>query len=317
MKFPHLVISSLLCSAFAFHTVSAEVRPRSNGIVHTTDADIAYEQFGRDTSHTPAIIVTGGPGLSHTYMYLTDVFTKKFAHDRSVTFYDQRGMGKSKLQSPSVPQGMEAQVADLEALRARLGYEKIDLIGHSWGGLLVMAYAAEYPQHIQHLVMIDSAATKLDATLFLFDRVYPDQLAEDDLAKKGTDPAAKDPGLLFRRFLARDFYNQERFRQLTRNYSNDELAAMADYKLNGIIHKQLKSYDVAESLKKFSFPTLVMWGRFDMNTAVLTGWQISQSIPGARLVVYPKSGHFPFYEQESLFLHDLNGFLENNNNHRK
>jgi proline iminopeptidase len=53
-----------------------------------------------------------------------------------------------------------------------------------------------------------------------------------------------------------------------------------------------------------------MWGRFDINDAVLTGWNISQAIPGAKLVIYSQSGHFPFYEEESRFLHDLNSFLD-------
>jgi proline iminopeptidase len=302
--------SGLLLLTLALQISNAEVKPQSTGIVHTADTDIAYEQFGHDKGRTPAIVVNGGPGFSHTYMYLSDVFTKKFAQERSVTFYDQRGIGQSKLQRASAPQGIEAQVADLEALRAKLGYDKIDLIGHSWGGTLIMAYAAAYPQHIQHLVLIDSGAPKFNQTIFLFKQVFPDQLAEDERAEKGTDPVAKSPGELLRRYLARDFYSQARFNDLFSKLSNADIARVENDGVNDAVNKAVENFDPTESLKKFSFPTLVMWGRFDINVAVLTGWEITQAIPGAKMVVYSKSGHFPFYEEESQFLHDLNSFLD-------
>src|ERR1700742_3839409 len=101
-----------------FHAADSHVRPQLKGIICTAETDIAYQQFGHGSEHTPAIIVNGGPGFSHTYMYLTDVFTKRFADNRTVTFYDQRGIGDSKLRVISADLGMPAQVADLEALRA-------------------------------------------------------------------------------------------------------------------------------------------------------------------------------------------------------
>ena len=44
------------------------------------------------------------------------------------------------------------------------GVEKIDLLGHSWGGYLVMAYAARHPERIAHLMIVDSAAPKIQDT---------------------------------------------------------------------------------------------------------------------------------------------------------
>jgi proline iminopeptidase len=299
----------LFCSVITLQTSHAEVKPQSIGIVHTSDTDIAYEQFGRDAGHTPAIVVNGGPGSSHTYMYLTDVFTKGLAHDRSVTFYDQRGIGKSKLQRDSAPQGIEAQVADLEALRAKLGYNKVDLIGHSWGGNIVMAYAAAYPQHVQHLVLIDSRAPVTDKTISLYRQVYPDQLAEDEKAAKGSTADAKSEAEMVRRSLARTFYSQDKFNEVIGKLTDDEVLRVQSAEINKAVEDAVKSLDLTDSLKKFNFPTLIMWGRFDMGIPVRTGWEISQAIPGSRMVIYAKSGHYPFYEQESQFLNDLDDFL--------
>lgn len=242
-------------------------------------------------------------------MYLTDVFTGKFSRNRSVTFYDQRGIGNSKLLRVSAPEGLDAQVADLEALHAKLGYNRIDLIGHSWGGLLVMAYAAAYPQHVQHLVLIDSAGPNWYKSRYLFEEVFPDQLADEDKIEKGNDAAAKSSGEVLRRFLARDFYSQERFQELIGKLSSEELGKVPHDHIDEAVQDALKNSDLTGNLKRFTFPTLVMWGRYDINSAVVTGWKISQAVPGAKMVVYEKSGHFPFYEEESSFLHDLNQFL--------
>jgi proline iminopeptidase len=62
--------------------------------------------------------------------------------------WDQRGTGGSGPLKPGQSCTLADQINDLDALRAHLGYEKIDLLGHSWGGQLAVAYAARYPQHI-------------------------------------------------------------------------------------------------------------------------------------------------------------------------
>ena len=53
-------------------------------------------------------------------------------------FYDQRGNGRSTQVAPNAPQTLEAQVADLEALRMALRAETVDLVGDSFGGLIVL-----------------------------------------------------------------------------------------------------------------------------------------------------------------------------------
>jgi proline iminopeptidase len=309
MGFLLSVVTGLVYVALNVQTSGGQVKPELTGIVHTTDVDIAYNQFGHDTGRTPAIIVNGGPGFSHTYMLLTDIFTRKVARDRSVSFYDQRGIGNSKLLHAAAPQGIESQVADLEALRVKLGYGKMDLIGHSWGGELVMAYGAAYPQHIQHLVLIDSAAPQFSQTLYLFNQVYPDQLAEDQKTENGNDAAAKSNGEMLRQFVARDFYSQKRVKELTRKLSNEEIGNISNNDVFRAVDDAIKRVDLTDILEKFTFPTLVMWGRCDINVAVLTGWNISQAIPNSRMVIYEKSGHFPFHEEGAGFLDDLSHFL--------
>jgi proline iminopeptidase len=55
--------------------------------------------------------------------------------------YDQRGTGRSTAVKPGTPLTLADQLADIEAVRKSLGVEDLDLLGHSYGGSLVMVSA--------------------------------------------------------------------------------------------------------------------------------------------------------------------------------
>lgn len=62
-----------------------------------------------------------------------------------------------------------ATAAAADALRAHLGYERIAVLGHSWGGCLALKYALRYPERLTHLLLVGTTAA--------WD--YMDQLAAD------------------------------------------------------------------------------------------------------------------------------------------
>jgi len=146
--------------------------------LETGGVTIWYEVRGSGTG-TPLIVANGGPGFDHDYLLCGDVWDT-LAKGRRIVFYDQRGNGRSSELTDGQPCGLAEQIDDLEALRAHLGFEKLDLLGHSWGGYLVMAYAARHPEHIAHLMIVDSAAPKIQDTVFLFKNIYPETTTRED-----------------------------------------------------------------------------------------------------------------------------------------
>jgi proline iminopeptidase len=52
-----------------------------------------------------------------------------------------------------------------------------------------------------------------------------------------------------------------------------------------------------------------MNGRYDMNVAPLTAWQLMQAIPGAKVVFFEHSGHLPSYEEPDRYVAVLEAFL--------
>ena len=113
-----------------------------SGSVHTAEVELGYETFGAAGAEIPIIAVNGGPGLSHAYMMQNDLWQRVAAH-RLVILYDQRGTGASKRVKPGAPQTMDAQVADLDAIRNALSLSQVAVPGDScwrndchglWGG---------------------------------------------------------------------------------------------------------------------------------------------------------------------------------------
>jgi proline iminopeptidase len=279
--------------------------PHATGTVHTPEVDLGYETFGSPSAALPVIAVNGGPGLSHKYMLQNDMWQKVAAH-RLVVFYDQRGTGASKHLAANAPQTMEAQVADLEAVRAYLKLERAAFVGDSYGGLLVIAYAAAHPEHVAKLVLSDAAPPAWKDMVHLLPQVFPDVEESGEATQKrmAADPeAAAQEGLInhFRMI----FYSPTKLQAyLTHMGDIGYVPAVGE-----AVSKATENIDLTTALPRFSFPTLVITGRYDMNVAPLTAWRMAHEIPGARIVFFEESGHLPSYEEPEKYLQVLNDFL--------
>jgi proline iminopeptidase len=277
-----------------------------SGMVHTADVDLAYEVYGAASTATPVIAVNGGPGLSHKYMLQNDVWTRRIAAGRQVVFYDQRGTGKSQRLVEGAPQTMAAQVGDLDAVRAKLGFEKVDLAGDSYGGLLAMAYVASHPEHVRRLILSDSAPPAWKDMVHLLPDVFPDIEEQDaEIGKKQTDPdkAAQEQLINHFRMI---FYSED----LLHKYLDGIGDLGSTPKVGDAVFKAIADIDLTAELPKIKAPTLVITGRYDMNVAPLTAWRMYKTIPGAKIEIFAKSGHLPYYEEPEKYAKVVSAFLD-------
>jgi proline iminopeptidase len=285
-------------------TALAQSTPATTGTVSTPEVELAYETYGVAGKTMPVIVANGGPGLSHVYMVQNDVWTRRLAQNRQIVFYDQRGTGKSKQVKPDAAWGMDAQVADLEAVRAKLGFAKFDLAGDSYGGLLAMAYAAAHPEHIDKLILSDSAAPAWKDIVRVLPDVFPDVLEQIATREKNTSGAD-----------AADQRIRDHFLMLFYSEANRDayLAGAKDLgsspQVSAAVQKATRTLDLTAELPKFKFPALVITGRYDMNVTPVTAWNIYKAIPGAKFAVFEKSGHLPAYEEPDKYVQVVDAFL--------
>lgn len=289
-------------------SLGAQSLQHHTGTILTPQVVLGYETFGLPTAALPVIAVNGGPGLSHIYMVQNDMWNK-IARHRLVVFYDQRGTGASKKVQPNAPMTMDAQVADLEALRATLKLQKFALVGDSYGGFLAMAYAAAHPDHVARLVLSDAAGPSYKGMVRILPDVFPDieEQSAAEQKKLASDPeAAAQAGL--RAHFRMIFYSLEK-EQAYMAHAGDLgfVPAVAN-----AVSTAAANLDLTDKLPTFHFPTLVITGRWDMNVAPLSAWRIAKSIPGARFEVFEKSGHLPSYEEPEKYQQVLEQFLNAN-----
>ena len=137
---------------------------------------------------TPVVILSGGPGFEVDYMRPVAELLPAYRR----ILLEQRGTGRSrppKLNGPDMT--LEVAVADLEALREHLEQSRLVLVGHSWGGILAMAYAAAHPDRIDRLVLIGSGGPTLEFVARFQDNIRARMRPEDIEAERYWAAAGK------------------------------------------------------------------------------------------------------------------------------
>jgi proline iminopeptidase len=267
------------------------------------DVTLYYEVHGV-ASGMPLFVVNGGPGLDHSHLEVSAVWSE-LATRRPVVFYDQRGNGRSSRLTEGQPCGLAEQLTDLDALRQHLGFEQTDLLGHSFGGYLAMAYTARYPQQVHKLILVGSVAPKLGA-YNLFEQVYPETVARQNALAFAVELGDEEAMLAdSREFYSMLFHSpQKRDAFLSVADSFTERPEIAD-----MLGADAEKFDLGPELAKFALPTLVTAGRYDAGCPPVVSFKIHQAIAGSRFVVFEQSGHVPFFEEPETFLDVVESFL--------
>src|SRR5436309_15050531 len=118
---------------------------------HANGAELFYLEVGKGV---PCLVMHGGLGVDHTQFRdgldpLGDVLR--------LVYYDHRCNGRSG-RPPIETLTLEQLADDADALRSHLGYERVAVLGHSYGGCLALQYALRHPRHLSHLVLVGTTA---------------------------------------------------------------------------------------------------------------------------------------------------------------
>ena len=108
---------------------------------------IGYRELGDG----PLLVcLPGGPGRAAEYFGDLGGLSRS----RRLIMPDTRGTGESEDPSDPLSYRCDRLVGDVEALRAHLGLDRMDLLGHSAAGDLATLYAAAYPQRVARLILL-------------------------------------------------------------------------------------------------------------------------------------------------------------------
>src|SRR5215468_510894 len=142
-----LAVAVLTACATPASSVAPSVMPIEEALVDNGGVILYVKSVGRGP---PLVLVHGGPGASHDYL-LPNLY--RLASSYRLVFIDERGSGRSpRLEDPS-QYTVEKMADDVEAVRSALQLGKIALLGHSYGGVVVQAYAFKYQANLSHLIL--------------------------------------------------------------------------------------------------------------------------------------------------------------------
>jgi proline iminopeptidase len=251
----------------------------------TTCGTLAYQEYGVGK---PIVLLAGGPGMNPAYMAPVAKALSLFG--RRAVLFDQRGTGKSASAiSCRDRMTITGDIADLEDLRRHLGLDKLTIAGHSWGGMLAMAYAQSHPNRVAGLLLLDpgpmqSSAFPIEEDAILT-RLNP---AERTALKQAKDGAPVEK--IERRAL---FAHPENAQLFDRSIPSGEPLWFES--AGDLIGRDLKKFDVTQGMRTLNAPIAVIFGRQDPGLFTLE--QIRHLHPAASTWVVDQAGHYPWLEQ--------------------
>ncbi|HYU44546.1 MAG TPA: proline iminopeptidase-family hydrolase [Terriglobales bacterium] len=309
----------LACSAQA--SKPSNLFPIQDGFVDSRGALIYYQSVGRGA---PLMIVHGGPGASHDYFlpYLLPLM-----RTNRLVFIDERGSGKSsKIEEPR-QYTIANMVEDIEAVRQALGLGKISLLGHSFGGALVQAYAFKYPKNLSHLILgstfastkeLNLALAKMKAEMDPRDRERVNALEADGLFGKGEIwEHGRYPEEYAKLAWGKGYFPylyQNRPDPVYDPLSSNTGTAWDVYRemwgSDGefVVVGNLKEVEYVDQLSQIKVPTLIIVGDHDESDPRMSR-EMHQKIAGSQLVILPNSGHMTFVDQPEEFLKAVRSFV--------
>jgi proline-specific peptidase len=275
------------------------------------NGEVAYWIYGQQ-GRTPVIVLHGGPCADHVYMRPFAAL----ADDRPVVLYDQSGCGASAKPADLGAYSVDRYVAELEALRAHLGYDRVCLIGHSWGGMLALAYGQAYGDRVERLVLAGTAPRLVDfteAANIWLEQFGPDARAVIQRAEaSGTfdDPAYLDlTDRYYHRHLCRldpwPAWLVAVFERLATNPVYKHLNGPSEFQFGGA----LDSMDLRPGLGSIRARALVSCGEYD-EAPHWVARNLAAAMPRADVQVFTGLSHLTHVEDPRVVVAATRNFLD-------
>src|ERR1700737_1917552 len=267
-----------------------------------------YQRAFRVAGSGPAILLIHGIGDNSTTWSTVQT---KLAQRFTVIAPDLLGHGKSD--KPRADYSVAAYANGMRDLLSVLDIDRVTVIGHSLGGGVAMQFAYQFPQLVERLILVGAGGVTKDVNIAL--RIASVPLGSEALALLrlplvlptmqvvgrvagavlGSTPLGRDlPDVL--RILA-DLPEPTASSAFART-----LRAVVDWR--GQVVTMLDRCYLTQSV-----PVQLIWGARDSVIPVSHARLAHSAMPGSRLEIFSKSGHFPFHDYPDRFVEIVERFI--------
>jgi pimeloyl-ACP methyl ester carboxylesterase len=294
----------------AFHKGPMPGEPTAARFADVDGIRVRYTDTGEPGAQTPAspeataaAATTAKPTvvLVHGFASALDVWTAVapvLARTHRVIALDLKGFGWTD--RPEGDYSPEAQAKLVLHLLDQRGVTRTAMVGHSWGSSVVFAASLQAPERVSKIALYDAW-------------VYEDQLPTFFHWARAEGVGEALFGLYYKQRtderMALAFFDKK--------YVTEPLVESVDEAIErpGTVAAALaavRGQDYSDAERRYRTidkPTLLMWGREDLVTPLKYGERLVRDLPNAKLVTYPRCGHFPMIEALTSSNRELVAFL--------
>lgn len=244
--------------------------------INVNGYEIAYQITGQ--GEDTVVILQGWGTEFATYNSVAACISDRYR----VVQFDFPGFGASD--EPREPWAVEDYANFFLDLMAALGIQKATLLGHSYGGRVIIRLAAResLPFTIERIVLVDSAG------------ILPKKTWKQKMKIRRYKLLKKIVSLKPVYAICPELIDEWRNSQGSADYRN------ASPMMRQCLVKAVNE-DLTELLPRIRQDTLLIWGDLDTATPIADAKLMEEKIPGAGLAVIPGTGHFSFLENPALF----------------
>ncbi len=286
------------------------IEPYRTGILETDSVHRLYFEECGNPQGKPVVFVHGGPGgdmsPDHRRFFGPAAYR--------IVLFDQRGCGRSTPHANLEDNTTRHLFADMERLRERLGIERWQVFGGSWGSTLALAYAESHPERVTELVLRGIFLLRpeeirwyyQDGASFIFPEaweryleVIPEEQRHDMVAAYHARLLDPDPAVRIPAARAWSMWEGATSRLLVDQELVDRLGdphfaeAFARIECHYFVHQGFMEPGqlLRDAHRIAHLPCVIVQGRYDVVCPMRSAWDLKKALPGARLVVVPDAGH--------------------------
>ena len=291
------------------------IEPYDTGELFVGDGNrVFYEQSGNPDGK-PVVFLHGGPGGG------TSPWHRRFFDPERyrIILLDQRGCGRSTPHASAPDAALRHNttwhlVADIDLLRRNLGIDRWQVFGGSWGSALALAYAQTHPEAVTEIVLRGIFTLRRHELEWFYEggagAVFPDLwadfIAPIPVLERSRmieayhrrlfdpDPAVHRPaGLAWTRWEASTLTLRPDPELVAAMTDPDTAVAFARIENHYFVHegwfREGQLIENARALR--GIPAVIVQGRYDVCTPMMTAWDLHRAWPEADFVVVPDAGH--------------------------
>ena len=259
---------------------------------------IAYRELSKGKSEIPLVMLVHlAAVLDNWDPKLLDLI----AQEHHVIVMDLPGVGASQGKVADTIPGMAAQT--VEIIKA-LGYDKINLLGLSMGGMIAQEIVRLEGNLVNRLVLAGTGPRggvemdKVTGKTFRF--MFKDALHRGDPKRYIFYNHDEQGGVEARKVLSR--------MGMRKKEDSDK-----EMNIPGFL-TQLKAIkrwgkDMQDSLEFITQPTLIVNGDNDLQVPTANSYEMHEKIAGSKLIIYPNAGHGSIFQYAEEFSKELLAFL--------